>query len=397
MKTSITSRAYHILMSRVLRDEDPRTPRRAWHQGAFRCARLDPTSLYHVRACLCTTLCGILSEEVEAMNRYEQIIRSIQPANSQARQEAASYIDSLIKPMGSLGRLETLAIDIAGITGNVRTGSLKKRARVMAEGKSGMTVLAKEAGSDYLLVDVGINTDEKIPGLLNRKIARGTANFTKSPAMTREMCIKAIETGIDIVLQLKEEGCELIGTGELGMGNTTSSACVLMGLTGLTANEAVGKGAGLTDVAFENKKSVAARAIAVNEPNADDPIDVLSKVGGFDIAGLVGVYLGAAYCRIPVVIDGFISAVAALAASRLCPAAADFMIPSHCSAEPGFSRAMKELGKEPVLFMDMRLGEGSGCPLAFHLIDAALAMVNGMATFKEASVDRTQLVDIRER
>ncbi len=358
------------------------------------------------------------------MNRYEQIIKSIQPADSQARQEAASYIDSLIKPMGSLGRLETLAIDIAGITGNVRTGSLKKRtivvmcsdngvheervasapqdvtvlmARVMAEGKSGMTVLAKEAGSDYLLVDVGINTDEKIPGLLNRKIARGTANFTKGPAMTRKMCIKAIETGIDIVLQLKEEGCELIGTGELGMGNTTSSACVLMGLTGLTANEAVGKGAGLTDNAYENKKNVAARAIAVNEPNADDPIDVLSKVGGFDIAGLVGVYLGAAYCRIPVVIDGFISAVAALAASRLCPAAADFMIPSHCSAEPGFSRAMKELGKEPVLFMDMRLGEGSGCPLAFHLIDAALAMVNGMATFKEASVDRTQLVDIRER
>ena len=174
------------------------------------------------------------------MNRYEQIIKSIQPADSHARQEAASYIDSLIKPMGSLGRLETVAIDIAGITGNARTGSLKKRtiivmcsdngvyeervasapqdvtvlmAHVMAKGKSGMTVLAKEAGSDYILVDVGINTDEKLPGLLDRKIAKGTANFTKGPAMTREMCIRAIETGIDIVLQLKEEGCELIGTG----------------------------------------------------------------------------------------------------------------------------------------------------------------------------------------
>ncbi len=357
------------------------------------------------------------------MNRYEQVISEIRPADAIARQKASSYIDGLIKPMGSLGKLESLAVRIAGITGKTRGNNLRKRtivvmcadngvyeenvasapkevtvlmARAMADGKSGMTVLAKEAGSDYHLIDIGIDTDEKLPCLIDRKIAGGTMNFTKGPAMTRQMCIRAVETGIEIVESLHADGYQLIGTGELGMGNTTSSACVLMGLTGLSADKAVGKGAGLTDEAYENKKNVAARAIAVNAPDSNDPIDVLSKVGGFDIAGLTGVYLGAACCRIPVVIDGFISSVAALAAYRLCPLTVDYMIPSHYSKEPGFAYAMKELGIEPMLAMDMRLGEGSGCPLAFHLIDAALAMADGMATFGEAAIDETRLVDIRE-
>lgn len=358
------------------------------------------------------------------MYKYEQIILEIRPADKSVRQAARTYIDGLIKPIGSLGKLETLAVDIAGITGKVQGNRLKKRtiiamcadngvyeehvasapqevtvlmARAMAEGRSGMTVLAKEAGSDYCLVDIGIHSDEKIPGVIDRKIAYGTANFTKGPAMTREMCIKAIETGIATIEELYGEGYRLFGTGELGMGNTTSSACVLMGLTGIGADRAVGKGAGLTKEAYENKKAVAARALSVNRPNPQDPVDVLTKVGGFDIAGLVGVYLGAAHCRVPVVIDGFISAVAALAAKRLCPNAADFMIPSHCSAEPGFASAMEELGKEAMLLMDMRLGEGSGCPLAFHLVDAAMAMADGMATFKETAIDETKLVDIREQ
>lgn len=356
------------------------------------------------------------------MYRYREIITQIRPADHEARQEAAAFIDSLIKPMGSLGKLETLAIDIAGITGKVHGNQLGKRtiiamcadngvyeenvasapqevtvlmAHAMAEGKSGMTVLARETGSDFHLVDVGINTAEKIPGLIDRKIAKGTANFTKGPAMSREMCIQAIETGIEIVEKLYGEGYRLIGTGELGMGNTTSGACVLMGLTGIGVDRAVGKGAGLTEEAYENKKAVVRRALDFNRPDPRDPIDVISKVGGFDIAGLVGVYLGAAHCRIPVVIDGFISAVAALAARRLCRDAADFMIPSHCSAEPGFACAMSELGKKAMLLMDMRLGEGSGCPLAFHLIDAAMAMVDGMATFDETKIDDTKLVDIR--
>ena len=356
------------------------------------------------------------------MISYEQIIRRIRPADRKARQEASTYIDGLIKPMGSLGKLEELAADIAGITGRVHGNDLKKRtivvlcadngvyeehvasapqevtvlmAHAMAAGRSGMTVLAKEAGSDCTLVDIGINSDEPIPGLLTRKIAKGTANFVKGPAMTREMCIRAIETGIELVCDLKKEGYTLLGTGELGMGNTTSSACVLMGLTGVSAEQAVGKGAGLTEEGHENKKRVAQLALSVNSPDPEDPIDVLAKVGGFDIAGLTGVFLGAAYCRIPVVIDGFISAVSALAAYRLCPDAVQFMIPSHASKEPGFACAMKELGKEPMLLMDMRLGEGSGCPLAFHLIDAAITMIEKMATFEEAAIDGTSLVDIR--
>ena len=357
------------------------------------------------------------------MISFEKTIQEIRPADRKARAEAAQYIDGLIKPIGSLGKLEELAVQIAGITGKVHGNDLKKRtivvmcadngvfeegiasapqevtilmARAMAAGKSGMTVLAHEAGSDCTLVDIGINSDEPIPGLLMKKIAKGTANFTKGPAMTREMCVRAVETGIGIVCDLNDEGYAMIGTGELGMGNTTSSACVLMGLTGISADLAVGKGAGLTEEGYENKKRVARLALSVNMPDPDDPIDVLTKVGGLDIAGLVGVYLGAAYCRIPVVIDGFISAVAALAAVRLCPDAARFMIPSHASTEPGFALTMKELKKEPMLFMDMRLGEGSGCPLAFHLIDAAIAMTEKMATFREAAIDQSSLVDIRE-
>ena len=358
------------------------------------------------------------------MEKYRQIISEIRPADRAAMDEAGRYIDGLIKPMGSLGKLETLAVDIAGIKGRTRGISVKKRAVIvmcadngvyeenvasapqevtvlmahaMAQGKSGMTVLAEEAGSDFILVDIGINTDEKIPGLIDRKIAKGTNNFTKGPAMTPDMCVQAIETGIETVEFLKTKGYELLGTGELGMGNTTSSACVLMGLTGIKADQAVGRGAGLTKESWAHKKDVVCCALDVNRPDPDDPVDVLSKVGGLDIAGLVGVYLGAARYRIPVVIDGFISAVAALAASRLCPDTTDFMIPSHCSEEPGFLYAMKELGKEPMLFMNMRLGEGSGCPLAFHLIDAALSMVDGMATFEETSIDEKQLVDIREK
>ena len=199
---------------------------------------------------------------------------------------------------------------------------------------------------------------------------------------------------------LAVEGAELLFSSLEGLRKAYDKGVRLVNLTWNYRNPLCGTnqtGGGLTEAGFRKKLQVIETAIAVNRPDRTDVLDVLSKVGGFDIAGLVGVYLGAAYCRMPVVIDGFISAVAALAASRLCPASADFMIPSHCSAEPGFSRAMKELGKKPVLFMDMRLGEGSGCPLAFHLIDASLAMVNGMATFMEASVDSTQLVDIRER
>ncbi len=353
----------------------------------------------------------------------KETLEKIQPIDKEVQREAAAYVDGLIKPIGSLGKLETIAAWIAGITGKVKGNELKKRcivamcadngvhaegvavapqevttlmAKAMAAGGSGMTVMAKEAGSDVVLVDVGINSDEKIDGVLDRKIAHGTANFAKGPAMTREDCVKAIEVGIEVVNDLADQGYQLIGTGELGMANTSSSACVLVALSGVTMDEAAGKGAGLTDEAHQHKKDVLNRALAVNKPDKDDPIDVVAKVGGFDIAALVGVYLGCAARRLPVVIDGFISAAAALAASRLCPDCADYMITSHASAEPGFTAMMDALGKKPMLMLDMRLGEGSGCPIAFHVIDCALAMINSMATFAEATIDSSEFVDIRE-
>ena len=357
------------------------------------------------------------------MELLKQTLESIQPINAEVEKEAMNYIDGLIKPIGSLGKLETIAAQIAGITGKVKDNEMKKRcivamcadngvhaegvavapqevttlmAKAMAAGGSGMTVFAKEAGADYLLVDIGINGDDEIPGVLHKKIAKGTANFAKGPAMSREDCVKAIEIGIDIVKDLADKGYNMIGTGELGMANTSSSSCVLVALTGISMDEAAGKGAGLTDEAHQHKKDVLNRALEVNKPDANDPIDVVAKVGGFDIAGLMGVYLGAAACHLPVVVDGFISAAAALATVKLCPAASEYMITSHCSAEPGFIAMMNALGKKPMLMLDMRLGEGSGCPLAFHVVDQALTMINQMATFADATIDNSDFVDIRE-
>lgn len=351
-----------------------------------------------------------------------QIISEIRPADKAVYEESMQYIDSLIKPIGSLGKLEKIAAQIASITGQIRGNKLSRRciiamcadngvhaegisaapqsvttlmAKAMAAGGSGMTVMAKEAGAVWFLVDMGINSDEVIPGVLDRKLMHGTDNFAKGPAMTRETCLEAIRIGFEMAKEKAAEGYQLIGTGELGMGNTSSSSAILSVLCDLPAEVTVGKGAGLTDEAFRHKREVIDRAIAVNRPDKNDPVDVIAKVGGLDIAGLVGLYLGAAHCRIPIVIDGFISAVAALAAYRLCPAAADYMIPSHRSAEPAFMKIMESLGKEPMLMLDMRLGEGSGCPIAFHVIDSALAMVNEMMTFAEATIDRSKLVDIR--
>ncbi len=357
------------------------------------------------------------------MKQWQETLEQIKPLDQDTQKAAQEYIDGLIKPIGSLGRLETLAAQIAGITGNVKGNQMKKRviiamcadngvheegvtvagqevttimAKCMARGVSGMTVFAKEADADYVLVDVGINSDDVIPGIIHKKIAHGTANFAKGPAMSREDCIKAMEIGIQTVHELKEKGYDIIGTGELGMGNTSSSSCVLVGLSGITMDEAVGRGAGLTKEAYLHKKGVLERAMELNQPDPNDAVDVVAKVGGFDIAGLVGVYLGSAANRLPVVIDGFISAAAALAAVKICPTVKDYLIPSHCSAEPAFMAAMQAIGKEPLFLLDMRLGEGSGCPMAFHVVDTALAMINEMATFGDAAIEHDDFVDMRE-
>ncbi len=355
------------------------------------------------------------------MKLLEKTIAEIKPLDEDARGEAKKHMDNLIKPIGSLGRLEELAIQIAGITRKVNNSFERKCTIIMAsdngiceegvssapqsltamqainftKGIAGISVLSKHAGSDIAVVDIGIKGEISNKDVINRKICYGTKNMAKEPAMTREQAVNAVETGIEIASDLIDKGFGLLGTGEMGIGNTSTSSAILMVLTGATAEEAVGKGAGLTEEDFENKKRVIEKAISINKPQKDDVIDVLAKVGGLDIAGLVGCYLAAANKRVPIVIDGFISIVAALVAYRISPLAREYMIPSHYSEEPGYSKAFKVLGLEPALNLHMRLGEGTGCPLMFNIIDASQSVMLNMATFEEVFLDSEFLIDMR--
>jgi len=329
--------------------------------------------------------------------------------------------DSLAKPIGSFGTLEDISIKVAGITGKVKNEVGRKCVVIMAadngvyeegvsscpqivtmtqsinfiKGITGIGVLARFGGADLRVIDLGINGDVAFPGIIDRKIRKSTDNMAKGPAMSREEAIGAMEIGMETVGRLAQDGYRLLGTGEMGIGNTSTSSAVLMSLTGCDADMAVGKGAGLTEAGFANKKTVVRRAIAANRPDPRDPIDVMAKVGGFDIAGLTGCFLGAAYHRIPIVIDGFISALSALVAFRLNPLAREYMFPSHCSEEPGYKIIMNELRLEPILNLHMRLGEGTGCPLAFTIIEAAEAVISDMATFEEAEIENATYIDIR--
>lgn len=356
------------------------------------------------------------------MELYEKIKAGIGPAYKDSMKEAAERLDKLAKPIGSLGMLEEIAVKISGMTGKQYNSFEKKATVVMAadngvveegvsscpqtvttiqtlnflKGFAGISVLSKHAGADIRVVDIGIGSDLEYPGLINRKIRKGTSNMAKGPAMSREEAVKAIETGIEIVTQLVKEGYSLFGTGEMGIGNTSTGSAVVMSFLGCCAEAAVGKGAGLTEEGFENKKAVIKKAIVLNNPDPKDPIDVLSKVGGFDIAGMAGCFLGAAYHRKPIVIDGLISAAAALTAYRINPLVKDYLIASHCSEEPGYKLITNEIGIRPMLNLNMRLGEGSGCPLAFNIIEAAEAIISEMATLEEAMIDSGFLIDIRK-
>ena len=340
------------------------------------------------------------------------VINAVKPLDESAMNLARKRVDSLVKPIGSLGRIEELAVQLAGITGDVYSTFDKKAVIIMCadngvyeEGVSpapqsvtltqslnfmkkitGIGVLSGLSNSDLVVVDIGINSDVVSENFLNRKIRKGTGNLAKEQAMTREEAEKAIMVGFNEVKTLKEKGYKAVGTGEMGLANTTTSSLVIMAFTGCSAEEATGRGAGLTDTLFEHKKQIIAKAFTLHAPNKTDPIGVLHKVGGFDIAGLVGVFLGAAYHRMPVVIDGLISAAAALIACELNPIVRQFMIPSHLSEERGYSIAINALEMKPYFNLGMRLGEGTGCPFSFLLIDAAERMVKNMATFDEAEV-----------
>lgn len=355
-------------------------------------------------------------------NALKRTIEFIKPADQQAMAAARARQESLAKPPRSLGKLEELSVRLAGMTGKVHNEVKKRRIIVLcadngvcAEGVSatpqsvtlsqtinltrgmtGASALAHHFGDEIRVVDVGVMSDVPCADVIHKKVAYGTKNLRHEPAMTRQQALQALMVGIEQACIAKAEGVDIVGVGEMGIGNTTTSSAVLAALTGASVEDVTGRGGGLLDHAFTVKKQVIREALDKHQPDPADPIDVLSKVGGFDLCAMCGVFLGAAAERMPVVIDGFISVVAALCACRLCPAAKDYMIPSHASFEVGYSIAVKELELEPFLLLDMRLGEGSGCPLAFLTVEAACAVMNEMATFEQAAINDDYLKDIRK-
>ncbi|MBP7733016.1 MAG: nicotinate-nucleotide--dimethylbenzimidazole phosphoribosyltransferase [Caldisericia bacterium] len=327
--------------------------------------------------------------------------------------QAQKHLDSLTKPLGSLGRLEELAARLAGMTGRVIPDFSRKTVVVMAadhgvasegvsayppdvtfqmvlnflSGGAAINVLARHAKAEVKVVDMGVRGEFPAnPNLINKKIACGTANFLKGPAMTLAQAQTAVESGIQVAKDLAGQGCQMVATGDMGIGNTTASSAIVSVLTGLPVEAVTGRGTGVDDAGLKRKIQVIEQAIEINKPNPKDAINVLSKVGGFEIAGLCGLAIGCASLRIPVIIDGFISGAAALVAARLVPDVESYLIASHKSVECGHAAVFEELGLKPLLDLDLRLGEGTGAVLAFNLVDASLAIMREMATFESANV-----------
>ena len=342
----------------------------------------------------------------------QETIDKIRPIDRKAAALAQKRWDSIGKPLHSLGKIETLVMQIAGITGSASV-NIKKRALVpmcadngvVAEGvtqtgqevtaivaenfltgDTSACVMCRQCGTDVFPVDVGMVSDTKVPRDL--KVMNGTRNMAKEPAMTREEAVRGIEAGIEMVRRLKEKGYTLIATGEMGIGNTTTSSAVASVLLDNPVEMMTGRGAGLSGEGLKRKIAAIQKAVSKNQPDPKDAIDVLAKVGGLDIAGMAGVFLGGAAMHIPVVIDGFISCVAALVAQRICPLVKDYMIASHVSKEPAASLILEALDKEAVLHGEMCLGEGSGAVALFPFLDMGIAVYESMSTFEEIKVDQ---------
>ncbi len=335
----------------------------------------------------------------------------IEKCDNIAMETAQKRWDSIAKPIGSLGLLEDAIINIAGLMGTADIDISKKAvvvmcadngvvaqgvsqvgsevtavvAKNMTNGKTCLCEMAKIAQAKVVAVDVGMNID--VDGVLNKKTAYGTKDMTIEPAMTKEQAISAINVGIDMVKQLKDEGYNLLATGEMGIGNTTTASAVCAVLTGKDVKTVTGKGSGLSDLAFETKKNAIVRAIEINKPNKDDGIDVLRTIGGFDIAAMAGMFIGGAINRIPIIIDGFISTVAAMVAKKIEPSCECAMVASHVSAEPAGKMALESLGIEPFLHAQMRLGEGTGAVALMPVLDMAAAVYKYMSTFSQINIE----------
>lgn len=343
---------------------------------------------------------------------FEETVSRIQPLCGSAVEAAEKRWNSIAKPLHSLGKMESLVAQIAGITGSADIDIRKKAlvamcadngvveegvtqtgqevTAIVAEnflsGDTSACVMCRQCGTDVYPVDVGMAVDTKVS--TEFKVMYGTRNMAKEPAMTREQAVRGLEAGIEMARRLKEKGYGILATGEMGIGNTTTSSAVASVLLDRPVEQMTGRGAGLSGAGLKRKISAIKKAIERNCPDASDPVDVLSKVGGLDIAGMAGVFLGGAAFRIPVVMDGFISCTAALVAQRTCPAAADYMIASHVSREPAAEMILQALGKEAVIHGDMCLGEGSGAVALFPFLDMGTAVYNSMSTFEDIKVEQ---------
>ena len=349
-------------------------------------------------------------------------IESILPADREAMDAARRRQAELAKPPGSLGALEDMSVRLAGVLRTARPEVRRCRVTVLAADngvvakgvscapqsvtvqqavnmtrhKTGMSALAAYFGDDVQVVDVGIRTPVPCPQVLDRKIRFSTGDIAVEPAMTEQQTLDALAVGLDLARQAKAEGIDAVGVGEMGIGNTTTSAAVLAALTGASVEEVTGRGGGLTDRGFATKKHVLRQALALHRPDAGDPIGVLAAVGGLDLAAMTGLFLGCAHEGLAAAVDGYISIVAALCAVRLCPRVRNVLFLSHASYEIGYRLAARELRLEPCLLLGMRLGEGSGCPLLFRVMQGACAVLNHMATFPEAAIEDGYLAPIRE-
>ena len=342
----------------------------------------------------------------------DRTIAAIGPLDADAMRAAEARQLQLTKPPKALGRLETLSIQLAGITGKEQPVITDKAIAVMAadhgvvaegvsafpaevtpamvvnmmHGGAAINVIGRHVGARIIVTDLGVNADLSDAAIRHEKIRMGTANMAQGPAMTRDEAVRAVESGIRLVIEELENGLDIIATGEVGIGNTTAASAVIAVLSGEAPARVTGRGTGITQEALIGKVTTIEKAIAVNRPDRLDPVDVLAKVGGLDIAGMAGVFLGGAAHRIPVVMDGFISAAAALAAVRLCHECVDYILPSHVSIEVGHQVVLDELGLVPLFDLQMRLGEGTGAALSMSIIEASARILDEMATFESAGV-----------
>ena len=353
------------------------------------------------------------------MERLKEALKRISEIDYAAMRQTQKRLDNLTKPQGSLGRLEELAKQVAAVTRNL-TPTLKNKViftlaadhgvadegisaypkEVTAQmvynflrGGAAINVLARHALARVVVVDMGVaekikNQKSKIKNFRDKKINFGTKNMTEGPAMTKEEALRSIEAGIEVFEDEFKKGIDIAGTGDMGIGNTAAASAIIAAITGSLVEDVTGRGTGIDDKSLVKKQEIIKKALSVNKPNPNDAIDVLSKVGGFEIGGLCGIILAAAAEKIPVVLDGFISGAAALLAYQLKPKAKEYMIASHCSAEKGHKIVLEYLGLKPLLNLDLRLGEGTGAALAMGIVEASVKILTQMATFQSASVSK---------